>query len=74
MPKFLYTGEEPCQYGGQVVKTGDVVDASASPGKRFVPFVEPEPVATPSAPAPEAESTSAPEEASKGRKSTRGGE
>ena len=41
MPKYRYDGEAPCSYGGQLVNTGDVIDASASPGKRFVLVEEP---------------------------------
>ena len=47
MPRYLYSGESPCSYGGQVINTGDTVEASASPGKRFALV---EAVSSPSAP------------------------
>ena len=40
MPKYRYEGEAPCSYGSQVVNTGDIIDASALPGKRFVLVLE----------------------------------
>ena len=42
MPKYEYTGTGPCKYGTQEVKFGDIVDASAQPGKNFK-LVEQEP-------------------------------
>lgn len=36
MPKYRYTGQGPCRYGSQPVNPGDIVDASAKPGKNFV--------------------------------------
>ena len=36
MPLYRYTGSGPCRYGTKDVNTGDVVDASAQPGKNFV--------------------------------------
>ena len=54
MPKYLYTGDGPCRYGATEVRKGDVIDASASPGKNFreVP-AEPEPPPRKRAPAQE---------------------
>ena len=42
MPKYRYFGTGPCRYGVQNVQTGDIVDASAKPGKNFV-LVQDEP-------------------------------
>ena len=36
MPKYRYTGSGPCRYGTKDVNAGDVIDASAQPGKNFV--------------------------------------
>ena len=36
MPKYRYFGTGPCRYGVQNVQPGDLVDASAQPGKNFV--------------------------------------
>lgn len=36
MPKYRYIGTGPCRYGNLPVNTGDIVDASAQPGKNFV--------------------------------------
>ncbi len=41
MPKYRYTGTGPCRYGNRPVNPGDVVDASAKPGKNFVLVEEP---------------------------------
>ena len=35
MPKYRYTGTGPCRYGAMPLRQGDVVDASAKPGKNF---------------------------------------
>lgn len=35
MPLYRYTGSGPCRYGTKDVNAGDVVDASAQPGKNF---------------------------------------
>ena len=42
MPKYKYEGTTPCRVGSLEVNTGDLVDASFSPGKRFT-LVEEEP-------------------------------
>ncbi len=41
MPKYKYHGEGPCNYGTQIVNTGDIIEASARPGKRFELIDEP---------------------------------
>lgn len=44
MPKYRYVGSGPCRYGTKEVNSGDVVDASAQPGKNFLLVVdEPKP-------------------------------
>lgn len=42
MPKYRYQGTAPCRVGTLEVNPGDTVDASFSPGKRFVLLEEPE--------------------------------
>ena len=74
MPKYRYEGEAPCNYGSMLVKTGDVIDASAQPGKRFVLVEEPAPVPEVTGPVSVAqvEETSAEEAPGKSRR--KGGE
>lgn len=35
MPKYRYFGTGPCRYGARELRAGDVIDASAKPGKNF---------------------------------------
>ena len=47
MPKYKYNGQSPCHLGTALVRPGDIVDASATPGKNFTIVEAPKPPAPP---------------------------
>jgi hypothetical protein len=72
MPKYRYEGTGPCRVGTLEVNPGDTVDASFSPGKRFVLLDETPAVVGPQSVAQPLEEPTTDEATGRGRR--KGGE